>query len=564
MRSSTSTVCLLSLVCLAAGCAQTAAVRSNPSSKLTTVASVGDKPLPIVAGEPGASLRAEPEQLDRPTGTGSRISGRVYDDRGKPVPNAKVRLAVGSAAGGKVVLATTDRSGAFTLPGLRPGSSYTLIAEYEGEDGTVSGRAQAKAPQSDVRIALQPRGDESGQGRSSIRAARPRVEPISNVDPADDEPSDEDGAGARIRSEDLEPPAAEATALSPRRPSRTLSDSSPAGSRTRWSARQTSSRTDQEPKAESRVRDDNGEPGHQSRVSPRAGDDLDDDGPNPLPPALETSAVSSARRAPRSEDKLIKLARNEPDGASKSPQPSGADDAEASSSPEDVVRRRPTWSEVSLGEDNVPLDESLERTAGSSEVSGNGVITLTSANRDGRPTMPRFFGGTRPLLLDQAVKQSVCRFDPAERRLIDFKLPDLSGRLVSLEDIDADLIVLDFWGSWCAPCRKSISHLIEVQSKLGGKRLQVVGIACEKAAAALDRRASAAKAARDLGINYTVLLSGMDGTCPVQRALLVQFYPTMVLLDREGRILAREQGATDATLPRLDRAIAAALRSQDE
>jgi thiol-disulfide isomerase/thioredoxin len=167
-------------------------------------------------------------------------------------------------------------------------------------------------------------------------------------------------------------------------------------------------------------------------------------------------------------------------------------------------------------------------------------------------------------LLDQAVKESVCRIDPTERRLVDLRLPDLSGRLVSLQDIDADLILLDFWGSWCGPCRKSISHLIELQSKLGGKRLQVVGIACEKAVAAEDRRASAAKAIQELGINYSVLLSGMDGTCPVQQALLIQFYPTMVLVDRDGRILAREQGATDATLPRLDRAIAAALRSRDK
>ena len=57
-----------------------------------------------------------------------RISGRVYDERGKPVPGAKVRLAVGGESGGKAVSAVTDRSGAFTLRGVRPGSSYTVIA----------------------------------------------------------------------------------------------------------------------------------------------------------------------------------------------------------------------------------------------------------------------------------------------------------------------------------------------------------------------------------------------------------------------------------------------------
>ena len=97
------------------------------------------------------------------------------------MPDVKVRLAVGGAAGGKAVVATTDRSGAFTLHGLRSGTSYTVIAEYEDEEGTMSGRAQVKAPQTDVRIALQPRGG-ANQGHASIRPARPRIEPISNID----------------------------------------------------------------------------------------------------------------------------------------------------------------------------------------------------------------------------------------------------------------------------------------------------------------------------------------------------------------------------------------------
>ena len=134
--------------------------------------------------------------------------------------------------------------------------------------------------------------------------------------------------------------------------------------------------------------------------------------------------------------------------------------------------------------------------------------------------------------------------------------------MISLHDVDADVILLDFWGSWCQPCRKSIPHLIELQQKYAGKQLQVIGIACEKAAAAKDRQASAVKAVRELGINYPVLLSGRDGTCPLQEALQIQFYPTLVLVSRDGTLLAREHGATDTTLPRMDRAIAKALRGQ--
>ena len=158
--------------------------------------------------------------------------------------------------------------------------------------------------------------------------------------------------------------------------------------------------------------------------------------------------------------------------------------------------------------------------------------------------------------------EAICRLDPSRRRVVDLQLPGLDGKMVSLRDIDADFILLDFWGSWCRECRKSIDHHREIsQQQFGGKTLQVIGVACEKALTFEGRRDAAIAAARKLGINYPVLVTTMEGACPVQRALQVQFYPTMVLLDREGHILQFEQGATDTTLGRIDRAIATAVRN---
>ena len=243
MRIDRSTVCLLTVFCTLTGCSQTGGVRPGGSSEMKTVASVGDKPLPIVSGEPGASLRAETEELDLPETAGTRISGRVYDGRGKPVANARVRLADNSSPGGKVAYATTDRSGAFTLRGLRAGSSYAVIAEYQGDDGMMTGRAEAKAPQTAVRIGLQPRDGASDQGHASIRPARPRIEPISNVDPADDESSDENRPTGKINAEDIEAPADDAASLPSRgnvRLSRASDDASRSTVRAGWNARQPS------------------------------------------------------------------------------------------------------------------------------------------------------------------------------------------------------------------------------------------------------------------------------------------------------------------------------------
>jgi thiol-disulfide isomerase/thioredoxin len=223
---------------------------------------------------------------------------------------------------------------------------------------------------------------------------------------------------------------------------------------------------------------------------------------------------------------------------------------------------RPTWRELAHNQSEVPLDESIQRAAGDARSGDRGAVTLTSNVTKAKPGLSRLLGGARPPV-DEAVIPAVCRFDASSRRLVDLQLPGLDSKIVSLHDIDADVILLDFWGSWCAPCRTSIPHLAELQAKLGPKRLQVLGIACEKGSTLPERRATASKAVQELGITYPVLLSSKEGSCPVQQALQVQFYPTMILLDRDGKLLAREQGATEATMARIDRAINTALGGHD-
>ncbi|MBX6316763.1 MAG: TlpA family protein disulfide reductase, partial [Isosphaeraceae bacterium] len=157
--------------------------------------------------------------------------------------------------------------------------------------------------------------------------------------------------------------------------------------------------------------------------------------------------------------------------------------------------------------------------------------------------------------------QASCRFDSQAQRLIDFELPDLEGKPIHLQDLDADLILLDFWGSWCKPCLKAIPHLVQMQTKLGTQRLKVVGIAYEKMPP--ESRVGALQVvAQNLGINYPILIGEADGRpCPLQAALKVENLPTMILIDRHGRILWRQSGLAPLTLARLDYAIASHARA---
>ena len=242
-------VCLLGVGCCGfVGCSQTSLLRPKGPSDMKTVASINGKPVSTVAGEPGSgsSQREDVDDLGPPPAAGSRISGRVFDEEGRAVPNARVRLGVGATAGGRVNFATTDRSGAFTLHGLRPGRDYTLIAEYQAEDGMMSGRVQAHAPDAGVRIALGARDAEPEPARNAkILPARVR----SSLFP-ENETDGFPATAARPRVQDAEdppdrdrePPAEEATSYAPRTKrastARLASAPSSATVRAGWTVRQ--------------------------------------------------------------------------------------------------------------------------------------------------------------------------------------------------------------------------------------------------------------------------------------------------------------------------------------
>ena len=296
------------------GCSQNWTVRKPPGDDVKTVASVGDNSLPIRSGTPDSSVRAQDTEPIIPTPSRGRISGRVYDERGKPVPGAKVRLAVGGESGGKAVSAVTDRSGAFTLRGVRPGSSYTVIAEYEGENGPMTGRVEAEAPDTDVRIGLQRRVADGDDVRTTIRPSRPNVAPISKVEDADEE-ENAGSVSARTGRDDPEPPAAEADALrgddSESRPAPRISAS--AGSSTRSSGWTQGRQTVDRSAAGQGSPNTNGSRSAEgsSRAS-RAPQETDgDDEVNPLPPALEPEKVGATMEGADDTDHPIELARGQ-------------------------------------------------------------------------------------------------------------------------------------------------------------------------------------------------------------------------------------------------------------
>lgn len=135
-----------------------------------------------------------------------------------------------------------------------------------------------------------------------------------------------------------------------------------------------------------------------------------------------------------------------------------------------------------------------------------------------------------------------------------FTLDGVPGPTVELGQAPGDLILLDFFGSWCGPCRKCIPKLNALTTRYQSYGLNVVGIACEYGSAA-EAVSAARKVRADLSIRYSVVVSLLDQPDAVRDYFRVQQFPTLLLLDRQGRVLFSGVGGSDQTFRELDAAI---------
>ncbi len=117
---------------------------------------------------------------------------------------------------------------------------------------------------------------------------------------------------------------------------------------------------------------------------------------------------------------------------------------------------------------------------------------------------------------------------------------DLNGQRQSLSQWRGKVLVVNFWATWCSPCRAEIPGFIELHRELADRGVQFVGIA-------IDQGVKVKDFARELGVNYPLLI-GEDGALELQRQLGDQagVLPFTVVLDSSGRLVTRHQGGMSA------------------
>ena len=133
----------------------------------------------------------------------------------------------------------------------------------------------------------------------------------------------------------------------------------------------------------------------------------------------------------------------------------------------------------------------------------------------------------------------------------DISLPDLTGQKLNLSSYRGKVVLLDFWATWCDPCREEIPRFVELQDEYGGQGLQIIGVSMD------DGPEPVREFYRRFKMNYPVVMGDAE-TGELYGGILG--LPIAFLIGRDGRISARHIGATDIAV--LEKEIVNLLRSR--
>jgi len=115
-------------------------------------------------------------------------------------------------------------------------------------------------------------------------------------------------------------------------------------------------------------------------------------------------------------------------------------------------------------------------------------------------------------------------------------LPDLQGTSQPISQWQGKVMVINFWATWCGPCREEIPEFIELQKRFSGQGVVFIGIA-------VDQKEKVAAFSKEIGINYPVLVGGMNAMALAGAAGNPQgALPFTVVIDRGGKITGTKLG----------------------
>lgn len=135
----------------------------------------------------------------------------------------------------------------------------------------------------------------------------------------------------------------------------------------------------------------------------------------------------------------------------------------------------------------------------------------------------------------------------------DFELKTPDGDVIRLADLHGNVVVLDFWSTWCLPCKLSMPNLQKLHEKYKDRPVKFYGLNC------WDKDGDPVKFMRDRELTYGLLLQADD----VAREYGVESIPAVFVITPDGKICYSQAGVIPSLERRIDRAIARALKNAD-
>ncbi len=176
-------------------------------------------------------------------------------------------------------------------------------------------------------------------------------------------------------------------------------------------------------------------------------------------------------------------------------------------------------------------------------------VSLTIFSLSGVVAQPQ---GSGPR--DKAVSNTEIRLsatDNVGRIAPDFELPTLDGGKLKLSGYRGKAVLLNFWATWCGPCRIEMPWFVKLEKQYGDQGFQVIGVALDT-----DSRRSVVKFAKQMGVNYPIAI-GSDTVSDLYGG--VEALPSSFYIDRNGRIIQQVSGLI--SYGEIERSIRKALES---
>lgn len=115
--------------------------------------------------------------------------------------------------------------------------------------------------------------------------------------------------------------------------------------------------------------------------------------------------------------------------------------------------------------------------------------------------------------------------------IIDFTADDMNGNKIKLSDFNDKVVILDFWATWCRPCREEIPNLIDIKNTFKNKKFEIISIALERGSSV-----KAVNFVKENKMNWVHIVN-IEQTMELARKYQIRYVPTVYVI-KNGKIVA--------------------------